>query len=126
MDLFKEIIPAILQKKVEVFSNNPEAEKSYIPFIVNRALSQHSDTILLANQMNMAHHVDKDLQISFYLNTVQARKRPFVRWTKPLKNEDLQAVMQYYGYSYRKAVDAIEILTTEQITDIKQRVFTGE
>lgn len=125
MDLFKEILPAILQHKPEVF-DDPEAEKVYTPFIVNRALSYHADTVFHANQMNQLHQLGKRPQIDFYLNTIRVGRRPFVRWAKTVKIDDLEAVKTYYGYSDRRALEAMRILSDEQITEIKQRINTGE
>ena len=48
---------------------------SYPPYIVNRCLSGHLDCILFVNQMNLHHHIDKDMQYSFYLNSLRKKKR---------------------------------------------------
>ena len=48
--------------------------KSYPPFIVNRCLSGHLDCVLFANEMNKNGHLDKDMQYSFYLNSLRKRK----------------------------------------------------
>jgi len=48
MDLFKDIIPSILQTKKCVINDEID-QKDYVPFVVNRALSYHMDCILYAN-----------------------------------------------------------------------------
>ena len=78
-DLFKEIIPSILQTKKNVFENE-EDYKDYVPFVVNRSLSFHQDCILYVNELNMHSQLDKDLQYSFYLNTIRPMKRKFQPW----------------------------------------------
>jgi len=126
VELFKNILPAIFFNKKEVF-DDPEAEKVYNPFMVNRALSYHSDIIFAANEMNQNWDIlDKSLQISYFLNTVRARKRPFVRWSKPIKEGDLEAIKQYYGYSTSRALEIMKLLSAEQITLIKERIKQGE
>ena len=75
IDLFKDIIPSILQTKNSVI--NQDNERDYIPFVVNRALSQHYDCILYANQMNMLSHADKLLQYQYFLNSIRHYNRPF-------------------------------------------------
>jgi hypothetical protein len=125
MDLFKDIIPGILENKRKTFEE-PEAEKAYAPFMVNRALSYHSDCLYFANQLNQMHHLEKRPQIEFYLNTIRAKKRSFVKWAKPIKEGNLQAVKMYFGYSDRHATEALKILTDEQITFIKSRTTIGE
>ena len=97
---------------------------SYPPFIVNRCLSGHIDCILFANEMNMNAHLPKDMQYSFYLNSLRKRKR-FSPWLRKDKVKDLECVKQYYGYSNEKASQALKILNKEQLNFIKQRLETG-
>jgi hypothetical protein len=125
LDLFKDIIGGILWNKAKTFED-PEAQKAYLPFMVNRALSMHQDSLFYANEMNLYSQLDKKPQIDFYLNTVRPRKRAFIKWSKPIKVEDLDAVKTYYGYSDRRAMEAMKLLTEEQITFIKMRTDTGE
>jgi len=98
--------------------------KEYSPYIINRCLSGHIDCIMYANEMNMHHQLDKDMQYSFYLNTLRKRKR-FSPWLRKDKVTDLECVKQYYGYSNEKALQALKILTKEQLTFIKQRLDIG-
>ena len=98
--------------------------KEYSPYIINRCLSGHIDCVMYANEMNKCHHLDKDMQYSFYLNTLRKRKR-FSPWLRKDKVTDLECVKSYYGYSNEKASQALKILTPEQITFIKQRLDIG-
>jgi hypothetical protein len=98
--------------------------KSYPPYIINRCLSGHIDCIMFANEMNLNHSLDKDMQYSFYLNSLRKRKR-FSPWLRKDKVTDLECVKQYYGYSNEKASQALKILTKEQLNFIKQRLDTG-
>jgi hypothetical protein len=97
---------------------------SYPPYIINRCLSGHIDCLMYTNEMNMNHHLDKDMQYSFYLNTLRKRKR-FSPWIRKDKVKDLECVKQYYGYSNEKASQALKILTQEQLTFIKKRLDIG-
>ena len=98
--------------------------KEYPPYIVNRCLSGNIDSILFANEMNKYSFLDKDMQYSFYLNTLRKKKR-FSPWLRKDKVTDLEIIKQYYGYSNEKASNALKILTPEQITFIKQRLDIG-
>ena len=98
--------------------------KTYVPFLMNRILSGHLDCIMFANEMNKFPNLDKDLQYSFYLNTLR-KKRRFSPWLRKDKVTDLEIVKQYYGYSNEKASNALKILTPEQINFIKQRLDIG-
>jgi hypothetical protein len=100
------------------------AEKQYNSFMVNRGLSYFHDTALIANEMNMHAHLDKKMQYHFLLNIIRKRKR-FSKWAKPEKEDNIQVVKTYYGYSEEKARQALELLTEEQIEVLKKRTYTG-
>ena len=101
-----------------------EEVPSYSPYIVNRCLSGHLDCVLFSNEMNKYPFLDKDMQYSFYLNSLRKRKR-FSPWIKKDKIQDLDIVKQYYGYSNEKASQALRILSKEQLDYIKQRLDVG-
>ena len=108
----------------ENLMEDPSVKRDYAPFIINRCLSGHIDCILYTNEMNMYHFLDKDMQYSFYLNSLRKRKR-FSPWLRKDKVTDLECVKQYYGYSNEKASQALKILSKEQIAFIKQRLEIG-
>ncbi len=119
-DLFKEIVPSILQTKKYSFS-----QETYKFFVVNKALSYHMDCIMYANQMNMSATIDSELQYQYLLNTIRAMKRKFQPWQKAQSIEDLDCVKEYYGYSNVKAKEALRILNKDQISLIKQKLDKG-
>ena len=99
-------------------------EKEYNPFLTNRSLSYFPDTAIFANEMNKNPHLDNRLQFHFFINTIRKRKR-FSKWLKPKTEDEVEAVKSYYGYSNEKARQAINLLTSEQINDIKKKVNKG-
>jgi hypothetical protein len=98
--------------------------KTYPPYIVNRCLSGHLDCVMFANEMNMHPHLDKDMQYSFYLNSLRKRKR-FSPWIKKEKIQDIDSVKQYYGYSNEKAKAALRILSESELNYIKSKLDIG-
>ena len=100
-------------------------EKDYTPFLTNRSLSYHMDCLMFANEMNMRHFVDKKLQNDFLLNTVRSRKRPFAKWAKSEKSEDIECIKQVYNLSTPKAREILRLLSKEQIQLLKQKIETG-
>jgi hypothetical protein len=123
-DIFKEIIPAILQTKKNPFQVEHDY-KVYAPFIVNRAISYHLDCVLYANEMNMRPFIDKDQQFQFLLNTIRPMKRKFQPWQKTSADKDLECVKEYFGYSNEKAKEALRILNDEQIADMRAKTTKG-
>ena len=120
----KDWLNSINFSKTNLMDEDPDAKKDYAPFIINRCLSGHLDCILFANEMNKNHFLDKDMQYTFYLNTLRKKKR-FSPWLRKDKIEDLESVKQYYGYSNEKAFQVLKILSNEQIEFIKQRLEIG-
>ena len=124
-DLFKEILPSILQTKQYALLTDQD-ERSYSPFMVNRGLSYYRDTVMFANEMNKYHSVDKKLQYDFFINIVRAQKRPYSKWFKKGSDSDLDVIKEYYGYSDAKAYDALKILDDAQIASIKKQLYKGD
>lgn len=100
------------------------AEKQYSSFMVNRGLSYFNDTVLMANEMNINHHLDNRLQFDFFINIVR-KKRRFSKWNKPETISDVEVVKEYYGYSNEKARQVLTLLTSKQIDELKKKVYKG-
>ena len=120
----KDWLNSINFTRENLIEDDPEAIKSYPPYIVNRCLSGHLDTILFANEMNMYSNLDKDLQYSFLLYTLRKRKR-FSPWLKKEQIENLDLVKKHYGYSNEKARIAVNLLTKTQIEHIRNKHEMG-
>ena len=121
----KDYLNAInFTKKNLMDSEDKLWQKKYPSFIVNKILSGFQDTVMLVNEMNRNHFVDKDMQFHFLLNSIRSKKRfsPFLRASK-LKNIDL--VKEYYGYSNEKAKTVLDILTKDQLKLIKEKLYKG-
>jgi hypothetical protein len=105
-------------------ANNKLAEKEYAPFLTNRALSYHNDTVFYANEMNTRHHLDNKLQYEYLLNIVRPKKR-YAKWAKKDNDGDISVVKEYYGYNDSKAQQALAILTKEQLIEIRHLLEKG-
>jgi hypothetical protein len=119
-----DYVNQILQGKKNLMIN-AETEKIYTPFLVNRSLSYHYDCVLYANEMNRRHFLDKKMQNDFLLNTIRSKKRPFVKWAKSEKNDDIECIKKAYGFSDQKALDALRLLNDEQIQQLKEKTDIG-
>ena len=102
-----------------------ETEKAYAPFLINRSLSYHKDCVMYANEMNRRHFLDKKLQYDFFLNTIRSQKRPFAKWVKPEKSEDIECIKSIFGFSDTKAREALRLLSNEQIQKLKEQTDIG-
>lgn len=125
MPELKDYLNAINHTKERLLdSEDEEWEKKYPPFIVNKCVYPFQDTIMLVNEINQLPHLDKKLQFDFLLNSVRSRRR-YTPWLKANKLDNLEDVKAYYGYSNKKAKQALNILTDEEIAEIKKKLYKG-
>jgi hypothetical protein len=125
MYALRDYLNAINQTKEPLLDTEDEDwEKKYYPFIINKCISPFPDTIMLVNEINQLHHLDKKPQFDFLINSLRPRKR-YTPWQKAKKLENLKYVKEYYGYNNEKAKAALDILNDEQISAIKTRLNKG-
>jgi hypothetical protein len=98
--------------------------RDYNPYITNIALSHSIDTIMLANEMNRLPSLPSESQFDFLNGSVRRAKR-YGKWHKPQPIPHLEAVMKYYGYSKQKAIEALKVLTQDNIRDILREQDPG-
>jgi hypothetical protein len=119
-----DFLNAINDNKKDLFED-PQAEKDYSAFMVNRGLSYFPDTVLYANEMNRFPTIPKSWQFYFFLNTIPKKKR-FSKWAKKdAETKSLQLIKEYYGYSYEKAKEALPVLSAEQLSIIEEKLQKG-
>ena len=58
----KDWLNSINFTKENLMEEDKTSKKDYAPYIINKCLSAHIDCILFANEMNMNHRLDKDMQ----------------------------------------------------------------
>ena len=124
MTELKDYLYSINQSKKNLLDVEPESEKNYPPFIINKCLGSFTDSILFANEMNKNSHLPKKLQYDFLINTLKPRKR-FTPWIRKQTLEELELVKQYFGYSQDKALQALRILTKDNIDEIRKALDKG-
>ncbi len=122
-----DFLNAINQSKENLMvgtDNDELAEKTYNAYIVNKGLSFFSDTILYSNEMNFRHFLDNTPQFLYLLNTIRPRKR-YSKWFKNEVVEDINVISEYFGYSYAKAKQVKNLITSEQLQMMKQKIQKG-
>jgi len=101
-----------------------DAEKVYVPFLTNRGLSYFQDTTLLANEMNVNHHIDSKLQYDFLRNIVRPRKR-FSKWAKAETLDKVDVIAEYYQYSRVKAASVADLIDDDTLDSMKKYLSKG-
>ena len=104
--------------------SDPAWKSKYPAYIINKCMSHHMDTVMYANEMNQYSFLDSKMQYDFYIHIVRPKRR-FSPWGKKQKVDDLDLVKRYYGYSTDKAIQALRILSPNQIDYIKDKLNKG-
>ena len=66
----KDYLKAINYTKEPLLDTEDEQwEKKYHPYIINKCLAPFPDTVLLVNEINQLHYLDKKLQFDFLINS---------------------------------------------------------
>jgi len=99
-------------------------ESQYPAFIINRGLGFGADTVIAANEMNSRTHIDYRMQYDF-LRAVIRRSKRYNKWIKA-EESNLEAVKEYFGYSYNKAKEALTLLSDKEISEIKGWLATAK
>ena len=120
----KDYLYSINQSKKNILDDDPDAVKKYPAYVVNRCLSSFTDTVLYANEMNKNSHLPPKMQYDFLLNSVKPRKR-FSPWARKDSIDYLDVVKEYYGYNDDKALQALRILTKDQLDKITYLLRKG-
>ena len=115
---------SIVETKENLLSDE-ESIKGYEPFLMNRFLSYHLDCIMLCNEMNLNFSIPKDMQYSYYLNSIRKRRRKLSPFFKKETVEDLNSIKTYYNYNTEKALQTLKILRKDQINYIKNKLKIG-
>lgn len=99
---------------------------AYNSFIINRGLSYHLDTIMLANEMSKSYkHLSKQMQYDFYRLAIQPKKKRFSKWAKPEESKDLEMIMEAYQVTRRKAQTLLSVLNSTAIATIENTMTKG-
>jgi len=120
----KDYLYSINQSKKNILDDDPDAARKYPAYVVNRCLSSFTDTVLYSNEMNKNPHLPPKMQYDFLINSVKPRKR-FSPWARKDSIDYLDVVKEYYGYNDDKALQALRILTKDQLDKITYLLRKG-
>ncbi len=118
-----DFVKSVSHGKTDIMVDEVE-ERSYVPFLINKSLSYHQDSVFFSNEMNIRHGLDNRLQYLFFLNTLRKRQR-FSSWEKPYVSIKLDTIKNYYQVSTSKAQEYMTMLTDKEVRELKNRMDIG-
>lgn len=119
-----DFLNAINENKKDLFQD-PQANKDYSPFMINRGLSFFPDTVLYANEMNRSSQIPHKWQFEFLKNSIPKKKR-FSKWhKKDTTTDQLKLIMEHYKYSEKRAMEVLNILSPKQLIELQQAYDKG-
>lgn len=107
-----------------IIHGDPDAIKDFSPYIINRAMSMGSDTVLFANEMNIRYGLDTDMVYDFYLYGLRKAKR-FNKWQKAENLDELEMIAGFFGLSLAKTKDILPLLNDSDIDKIRKFMTEG-
>ena len=115
-----DYLNTITYTKQDIMTEDNESQ--YPAFIINRGLGYGPDTVIPANEMNSRPHLDERMQYDFLRSVVRKAKR-YNKWIKA-EESNIEAVKEYFGYSFNKAKEALSLLSDKDIAEIKSWLAT--
>ena len=91
-----------------VMTEDDEKEYKKVVFLTNRGLSQHPDLIFYANEINKFSNLPAKMQYDWLFSVVEKKKRPFKKWAKGPKDEDVKLIQEHYEYNERRAKEVLK------------------
>lgn len=122
-----DFLNSINQTKKNLMDIDPNCERVYVPFVVNKTLSYIPDSLFVVNILNKMPNLTKKMQYDYLFYSLKKKQR-FGKWHKDkiIDSENIKIIKDYYGYSDKKAIEVEKILTQDQINNLKNRLNTGE
>lgn len=98
-----------------------EIKDFYPPFVVNRTLSYHIDSVIASNLANtMNDGVLPDMAQYYLLKGLVSPRKRFAKWMKPIKSDDAKLVMEIYNVSEPKAHEYLKLLSDDELSELKK------
>ena len=98
----------------------------YMPYAMNKFLSQSADSLLYVNDMNGLPHLPIVLQYDYFINSIRRRNRRPEKWlVDSFEFDSLENIKEYFNYSNQKAKDALLLLGESELEYIRSKTYKG-
>lgn len=128
LELFDHL-KGITSQKTPFDPENSEHTKNYIPFLISRFVSMCDIWLPFVNELNkyMGQLRKQDHRLFFWALLPQQYIRfNYIKKKKDISLEDKKLIAQYFKFGTRDAEAAVNMLTIEQIQQIKNMYTHGQ
>lgn len=102
------------QTKDNIWSHDDVSQREYIPFMVNRILSNSQATVFFAELMNQYPDLDKKLQYNFYYTGIPKSNKYTKMWSKKeasnIDSEFINFIAADMNISTKRAIEVYNLL----------------
>ena len=117
-----DFVGSISEKKNYLY--NDDTKTVYNAFMINKAMMQHLDTILLANEANKMQGLSDEMHHDFLFYAIEPKRR-YGKWAKK-QEADRQDVINYlqehYHINNERALEYLNLLPEEDIEHIETKL----
>lgn len=114
-----DIAKSVLQTKENLYTTDELFNKEYVPFMVNRILSNSDRTVLFAECMDKYCGLDKKLQYDFYLKGIPKSNGFQKMWSKKdsstLNTDHVEYICSRMNVSTKRGTEIYKLLGSEAV-----------
>lgn len=93
-------------------------------FILTKIFSNTRDTVLIANEANKWRDMKPEMVYRFFYHAIPKSKSRYGEWNKKIApTEDIELIMEIYGYSRKKAEDVAPLFPDIKI--LRELAYKG-
>lgn len=100
-------------------------EKDYVPFMINRGLSYHIDTIMLVQELNRRHTMPREWQYDFLRLAIFPKKKRFSKWAKPEEDQLIDTISEAYQVNRQRAIGIRALLDNDAVAVLREKTERG-
>jgi len=117
-----DYVKSVTRTKENLYSTEEMFQKEYVPFIVNRSLSNSANFCIFAEAINKYPGLDKKLQYDFYLYGIPKSNRYEQLWTKKsetdVDEELIEFVATEMNCSMSRAMSVMNLLGHDKVKEL--------
>jgi hypothetical protein len=120
---FFDICNNLTQSAEYIFKE--ELEGDYLPFMINRSMSNFYDVVMHANEMNVRGNLSKRQQYDYYHWVIQPKKKRFSKWYKPENDARVKTISEYYKCNIALAEQYSTLISDSDFEKIQDSLYKG-